>query len=95
MHRLAKHPRTIKIVDSMMYVVGVGDNIAVVPQIVKAWSGSAPGLAIATWVMFVGISLMWLIYALLHNQKPLIAAQTVGLSCNLAVVVGWLLHNLV
>ncbi len=85
--------KSVKIVDSMAYVVGVGGNVAVIPQIIKAWQSNAPGLAVLTWMLFVGIGGIWLVYAIQHNQKPLIVAQTVGIACNLAVVAGWLVNN--
>jgi uncharacterized protein with PQ loop repeat len=91
--KLMNHEKTKKSVDSMAYIVGVGGNIAVIPQIIKAWQSDAPGLAIMTWVLFVGIGFIWLVYAIQHQQKPLIVAQTVGISCNVAVVLGWMMNN--
>lgn len=77
----------------MAYLVAVAGNIAVVPQIIKAWQSDAPGLAVLTWMLFVGIGFVWLIYAIQHKQKPLIVAQVVSISCNLAVVMGWMFNN--
>jgi uncharacterized protein with PQ loop repeat len=73
----------------MAYVVGIGGNLAVLPQIIKAWQSKAPGLAVLTWLLFVGIGFIWLVYAIQHRQKPLVVAQIVGISCNLTVVLGW------
>lgn len=84
-----------KVVDLMAYVVGVGGNLAVVPQIIKAWESDAPGLAISTWILFTLIGLIWLAYAIIHKQKPLIVAQLVGISCNLLVVAGWIFNTYV
>ena len=84
----------VKILDSVVYVVGLAGNLAVVPQIVKAWSGPAPGLAISTWLLFTGISVIWLVYAIVHDQKPLIAAQVGGMTVNAMVVIGWLVNNI-
>jgi uncharacterized protein with PQ loop repeat len=92
---LIDHPKAKRTVDLMAYVVGVGGNIAVIPQIIKAWQSNAPGLAVMTWLLFVGIGLIWLAYAVINRQKPLIVAQTVGILCNLAVVLGWAYNNLV
>jgi uncharacterized protein with PQ loop repeat len=80
-------------IDKIIYVIAVVGNAAVIPQIIKAWSGPAPGLAVLTWLFFVFISLIWLAYAILHQQKPLILAQIIALSCNAAVVGGWLVNN--
>ncbi len=86
--------RATKTIDKIAYVAGVGGNIAVIPQIIKAWESNAPGLAITTWILFTFIGFIWLIYAILHDQKPLIVAQAVGISCNLLVVGGWLFNNM-
>lgn len=88
-HSLLSSEKSKQAVNVMAYVVGVGGNVAVVPQIIKAWQSDAPGLAISTWLLFTLIGIIWLIYALQHKQKPLIVAQVVGISCNLAVVLGW------
>ena len=91
--KLLANAKTVKTIDTMAYVVGVVGNIAVVPQIVKAWQSSAPGLAVLTWFLFTLIGLIWLAYAIVHQQKPLIVAQTVGITCNLLVVIGWVFNN--
>lgn len=88
-----REEQRLVVIDGMAYVIGAVGNVAVVPQIVKAWSGPAPGLAVLTWLMFMFFGVIWLVYAIAHKQKPLIFAQIVGLSCNTLVVVGWLLHN--
>ncbi len=89
----ATQAKTTKLIDSLAYFVGVVGNAAVIPQIVKAWGSEAPGLAVTTWALFVIISLIWLAYAVIHKQKPLIVAQVVGLTCNIAVVAGWIVNN--
>jgi uncharacterized protein with PQ loop repeat len=91
-HKLNRE-KTTKTVDYMAYIVGVGGNLAVLPQIIKAWESDAPGMAVLTWLLFVGIGFIWLAYAILHKQKPLIVAQIVGISCNIAVVLGWVVNN--
>jgi uncharacterized protein with PQ loop repeat len=83
------------IVDMLAYAVGVGGNIAVIPQIIKAWESDAPGLAILTWVLFIAIGFIWLAYAIQHKQKPLIVAQIVSISCNMLVVGGWIFNNII
>ncbi len=93
-HKINKKKAT-KAVDAMAYVVGVGGNIAVIPQIIKAWESDAPGLAVSTWLLFSAIGTIWLAYAILHKQKPLIVAQSVSIIANLMVVSGWAYNNLI
>lgn len=92
-HKISRKVAT-KAVDAMAYIVGVGGNIAVIPQIIKAWESDAPGLAVSTWILFSLIGLIWLAYAILHKLKPLIVAQSVGIAVNMLVVGGWAYNNL-
>ena len=92
-HKAIHSERSKQHVTKLAYVVGVGGNVAVIPQIIKAWQSDAPGLAVMTWLLFVGIGFIWLVYAIQNHQKPLIVAQVVSISCNIAVVLGWLVNN--
>lgn len=93
LHMFLDRDSSKRTVNTMAYTVGVGGNIAVIPQIIKAWQSDAPGLAVLTWLLFVGIGFIWLVYAIQHRQKPLIVAQITGISCNIAVVLGWVVNN--
>lgn len=98
-HHFGMHKRLTKkakkqAVDSMAYAVGIIGNFAVIPQIIKAWTSDAPGLAVMTWALFMLIGVIWLAYAVVHRARPLIAAQIVGLTCNGLVVMGWAVNNL-
>ncbi|MEI6249436.1 MAG: hypothetical protein WCP00_02425 [bacterium] len=92
---LLHNKKSKKTVIYMTYIIGVVGNIAVIPQIIKAWQTKAPGLAVSTWIMFVIFGLIWLIYAIQNKQKPLIVAQVVGLTCNIGVVAGWIFNNII
>jgi uncharacterized protein with PQ loop repeat len=92
-NRVFSRKKAKRNVDALAYTVGVLGNAAVIPQIIRAWEGKAPGLAILTWLLFVGVGLIWLAYAVLHKQKPLILAQVTCLAADLAVVVGWAFNN--
>jgi uncharacterized protein with PQ loop repeat len=92
--RHALHTKKAKrTVTTLVYLVSVGGNIAVIPQILKAWQSNAPGLAVLTWLMFVCFGLVWLTYSIQIKEKPLIVAQIANMTCNMAVVLGWVFNN--
>jgi uncharacterized protein with PQ loop repeat len=93
LHRAVTRKRSVKTVDTMAYGIGVVGNAAVIPQIIEAWKSSAPGMAILTWIFFIAIGVIWLAYAILHKQKPLILAQSISTSASILVVLGWLYHH--
>ena len=80
-------------VDIVAYAVGIGGNFAVIPQIMKAWQNDAPGLAVLTWLFYIGIGATWLVYAIVHRQKPLLVAPAIGLTASVLVVAGWVVNN--
>lgn len=80
-------------VNVMAYTLGVGGNAAAIPQIVRAWSGRAPGLSVLTWILYACVGLIWLVYAIQRKQKALIVAQVACILADLAVVAGWLANT--
>lgn len=96
-HGLAVHHasrnRATRAIDGLAYMVGIGGNAAVIPQVIKAWQNDAPGLAVTTWVLFTLVGVIWLMYAIVHQSKPLIVAQVAGISANLLVVSGWAFNH--
>ena len=77
----------------MAYVVGIAGNLAVIPQLIKAWQSSAPGMSVLTWVFFIVTASVWLVYGIRHKQKPLIVSTTASIIFNFLIVAGWLYNN--
>ncbi len=93
-HRMLSSKKSKKNVTRAVYVFGIaGGNLAVIPQITKAWQSNAPGLAVSSWILFIFFGLIWLVYAIQQRQKPLIIAQVMGICVNIAVVSGWFFNN--
>ncbi len=90
---MPKHKSKINEIDMMAYAAGIAGNIAIIPQIIKAWQGPAPGLAISTWLLFLFVDLSWLIYAIRRKQRPLLFTEAMGLLFYVAVISGWMLHH--
>ena len=82
-----------KLVTYSAYFFGALGNLAVVPQLVKAWQGPSPGLAISTWILFTIVGANWMIYSIINKQKPLLVTTSVGLCLNVVLITGWIIHN--
>lgn len=80
-------------VNVMAYVLGVGGNLAALPQIIRAWSGSAPGLSALTWILYACIGFVWLVYAIQRKQRALIVAQSACILADIAIVAGWAVNT--
>lgn len=85
--------KKINTIDAMAYIGGMAGNLAAIPQVIKAWQGPTPGVAISTWILFIAVNITWLFYAINRKQKPLLVTQIVGILFNSAVVVGWIINT--
>ncbi len=68
-------------------VAGTFTTIAFLPQLIKAWTTkSTKDVSLKTFLLFcVGITL-WLIYGILINDLPIIAANIVSLILSLGIL---------
>jgi len=93
LQRAIMDKRSKDTVNIMAYTLGVGGNLAALPQIIRAWNGSAPGLSVLTWILYGCMGLIWLVYAIQRKQNALIVAQIACILADTAVVAGWAVNN--
>lgn len=78
-HAFHRHTHTksakglLGIIDKSAYLMGAITIAVNVPQLIAVWtSPSVAGVSIISWIGFSLGSLFWLIYGLLHHEKPII-----------------------
>ena len=79
--------------DKFMYVVALIAPFMTIPQLISAWSSDTQGISLITWGGFACVSAMWFIYALKHNEKPLMITHSLLFVLNVSIVAGVLLHH--
>jgi MtN3 and saliva related transmembrane protein len=69
------------------YLAATLTTAAFLPQVVQVWqSKSTKDLALPTLLSFIAGVSMWLLYGLLLNSAPIIAANAVTLLLNLVIL---------
>lgn len=88
------HPRIgVRILDYVVIVAGFVGPLFSLPQVVTVWRDHATdGLSLTTWVSYVILSLISIIYALVHREKYLLVGDGLFLIVNTLVVLGILLY---
>lgn len=62
-------------------------TIAFVPQVLKTWrSKSAKDLSLGMYLIFTSGVILWLIYGIIKNDIPIIAANVVTLTLALTIL---------
>lgn len=89
------HPkRGIRVYDKIIYLAVIAAPIMNIPQLWKIWSErSASGVSIISWAAFSLISVMWLIYGILHKEKPVIVMNLALIFLQLSIAFGAYLYG--
>ncbi|MFC1615658.1 PQ-loop domain-containing transporter [Patescibacteria group bacterium] len=101
-HHIKKRKGTRKIIDGkfierldklLMIMAVIGPSLTI-PQIAKIfYYQNAAGLSIITWSLFAVQDIPWIIYGIVHKEKPIIIAYNLWFLTNIAVIVGIMLYG--
>jgi len=82
-----------KIMDKMIYVIVFVGPLFTLPQIYKIFiEQSAAGVSVWTWGTYSLGSLFWLMYGVIHKEKPIIMTNILWGFMNLSVMIGALMY---
>jgi len=81
-------------VDDTAYVVGVLGPIMTIPQLTRIWiEKNASGVSVITWGAYVIGAFVWLVYGIVHREKPLIATYILSVIVYIVIVIGILSYG--
>lgn len=86
-HRVKFH--LSKIVDKGIYVIAALGPLSAFDQAWQIWTtGNTNGVSLLMWLSWIPGAIFWLIYGILHRDKPIILTQSLWLVMQLAIVSG-------
>lgn len=88
------HPHKYKrIMDELVYVMGIFGPVMSLPQVIKIWSEQdASSISLLTWVAYLFGSICWLIYGIMHQEKPIIISNFLYVFVNVAIIIGVIIY---
>ena len=94
-HEPYPHPDAWKrFMDRAIYAVGIFGPLMTIPQIYKIWvHKTATGVSLISWSAYVVVALFWLIYGIMHKERPIIMTYICWLIFDLMIVAGVLLYG--
>ena len=63
------------------------------PQLYTIWKGNAVGVSFITWVAYLFVASIWLLYGIKYKIKPIIVVQSCWLLVDSVVVLGLLIRR--
>lgn len=80
--------------DKAIYFVGAFGLIMTIPQLTKIWIGkNASGVSIISWSAYLITATFWLLYGIMHREKPIIFIYSGWILLDLAIILGIILYG--
>jgi len=65
-----------------------------VPQLYQIYSTkSAAGVSFYTWFLFAFFAIPWMIYGIVHKEKPIVISYALWILIDSAIVIGVLMYS--
>ncbi len=82
-----------RLLDYVMYGVGIAAPIALVPQIIQIYMAkNAEGISLITWLLFTLLNILWALYGAVHKDRLIFYANTFMIFFDLIIVAGILMY---
>lgn len=82
------------ILDKVITPIALIAPLMTIPQVLGVWvDGNIKGVSIATWLGYALGSGLWVIYGLIHKEKPLTLANFFLFVFDVSIVIGVLFHR--
>ena len=89
-HEPYPHPDRLKrFIDKAIYVIGFLGFVMTIPQVTKIWIYQNPaGVSLISWTSYLIFAVFWLIYGLVHKNKPIIMTFSLYIVMDILIVAG-------
>jgi MtN3 and saliva related transmembrane protein len=86
-HTLERHTHAI---DRVVTAVAFIGPLTSLPQIIEIWfvDQSAAGVSVLTWSAFVLMAAVWLVYGIVHKQRPIVISNALWIVAQSLIVAG-------
>ena len=83
-----------RFMDKAIYVVGVFGPLMTIPQVIKIWGDkTAAGVSLLSWVSYLFVAVFWVVYGVMHKEKPIIITYSTWIILEIMVVAGIILYG--
>jgi uncharacterized protein with PQ loop repeat len=82
------------LLDKLVYVVGIGGPVMTIPQLVQIWwRHEARGVSVVSWASYLATAFVWLLYGLVHKEKPIVLTYSLWIVLDTLIVIGVLRYG--
>ncbi len=94
LQKYLRKKRQITAVDRMMAVAAIIHPLTALPQVYKIYSThNVTGISLWTWLGFMVLGTIFLLYGIVHKIKPFIMTQLLWFVIDFMIVIGVIIYN--
>jgi len=88
------HPKkSVRYLDYAVYVVGFLCPILTLPQVIQIYSlRDAAGVSLITWGFYLIAAFIWLVYGVVHREKPIMISNALWIIFDALIVAGVIIY---
>ena len=80
--------------DELVYIIAVFGPFMTLPQVLTIWiEKNTAGVSLTTWIAYIFIAVFWLMYGIMHKEKPIIISNICWILVELLIVVGIVIYG--
>lgn len=80
--------------DKMIYIAGFLGILMTLPQLLKIWvDKNATGVSLTSWVSYFIIAIFWLVYGIMHKEKPIVFNYSLWIFMYIFIIAGIIMYG--
>ena len=84
-----------KFINKFIYFAGGFGVAVIIPQVTKVWiTKDVSGVSLTTWAGFFIASSFWLLYGMVHKEKPIIFTNIAVCFLDFLIILGIVIHRM-
>jgi hypothetical protein len=76
------------LIDNLALLAGVAGPLATIPQAISVWTIGSEGVSVLTWVLFLAVSNIFLVYSVLYRLKSLFISSVIWIIMETIILLG-------
>jgi uncharacterized protein with PQ loop repeat len=83
-----------RVISFLAYVTGILGPLLTLPQAYLIWANkSAENVSLISWLTYVIMAVVWLVYGIQHKDKPIIGSNILWLVVHSSILIGIILFR--
>lgn len=83
-----KGKATTSLIDILVYIAIIVSPALTLPQVYSIWVEGQKGVSLISWEAYLIAAIIWLLYGLKHQDKPIIVVQTIWIILDTMIIIG-------